>query len=802
MEALRRPALPEDAVRSRLFAAAAGPGGEALLRRCAELALVRLAPLLAVYVWQRQPFRLRYVPGRGEPGAGREARREERPERGDWEGDPAAGKRESVRGIRERAAGNRGHVRENRNRLKEPAAGNRELVRANRESVRDTWRPEPESFEGNPASGNRQCVRGSWAVFSRYHLVDTWSCDLINKSLDQPTDQRKANQKLEGMPAHARSPQIKNAPLGRAYGVRPVVVGPLIFKTALHHWKLRSSLELLVERPPQWQHQPSTAESEDPSKSLQTCGMPRTRRGHCTTCTGSSDRQSSFQLGVRRSWQWDFSCHDLHHLLDGFLFLPPRKLESPHICKVFLKNMIRGYQLAICVMCSRLVLPESWENFRDFPPPLYRPGPKLHSRAVPEHRTQDSVSRVWDIRSEGDSAARVDNLFPGTALLRRLSSLCPVQVTFTRCLYAQLVQQQFVPDRRSGYTLPAPAHPQYRACELGMKLAHGFEMLCSKSSKVAPDAKRNVLRGPLWERLLRSLKENDYFKGEMEGSAKYMELLHMAEDHFQQSVAVPESCDEVSPGDEILALLQTTPIDLKELEREAACLPAEDDDSWLDMTPGALDQMLKETRNESLPSPNEEEQNYGLETVAESMKAFVSKVSTQEGAEMPWSSDESQVTFDVDSFTKALDRILGADLEELDSDDVDEEEEFGFSAEDDEELDAGNGRQEQKVSPEELVGSLKAYMEEMDRELAQSNVGKSFSSHKRGGDSVGAAPCESAGPDCGAEAAELAALDVDMNLVAKLLESYSAQAGLAGPTSSILQSLGVNLPESTELTGS
>nr|XP_054493368.1 LOW QUALITY PROTEIN: protein ecdysoneless homolog [Agelaius phoeniceus] len=378
------------------------------------------------------------------------------------------------------------------------------------------------------------------------------------------------------------------------------------------------------------------------------------------------------------------------------------------------------------------------------------------------------------------------------------------QVTFTRCLYAQLVQQQFVPDRRSGYTLPAPSHPQYRAYELGMKLAHGFEMLCSKSSKVAPDAKRNVLSGLLWERFLRSLKEKDYFKGEMEGSAKYLELLHMAEDHFQQCVAVPESCDEVSPGDEILTLLQTTPIDLKEFERAAACLPAEDDDSWLDITPGALDQMLKETRNESLPSTNEEEQSYDLGAVAESMKAFVSKVSTHEGAELPWSSDESQVTFDVDSFTKALERILGADSEELDSDDLDEgeEEELGFSDEDDEELDAGNERQEQKVSPEELVGSLKAYMRDMDRELAQTNVGKSFSSHKRGASSVGAAPCESAGPGCGAEAAELAALDVDMNLVANLLESYSAQAGLAGPTSNILQSLGLNLPESTELTGS
>jgi len=32
----------------------------------------------------------------------------------------------------------------------------------------------------------------------------------------------------------------------------------------------------------------------------------------------------------------------------------------------------------------------------------------------------------------------------------------------------------------------------------------------------------------------------------------------------------------LSPGDEILTLLQTTTIDLKEFEREAACLPPED----------------------------------------------------------------------------------------------------------------------------------------------------------------------------------------------------------------------------------
>ncbi|KAM7008316.1 uncharacterized protein RBU47_008023 [Passerculus sandwichensis] len=361
MEALRRPARPEDAVRSRLFAAAAaaGPGGEALLRRCAELALVRLAPLLAACVWQRQPFRLRYVPGRGEPGAGREARREERPERGDCEGEPAAGNRERVKGA--------GRV-----------ASEGELGE--------------EGCEGNPAAGNQKRLRG-------------------------------------------------------------IVLG------------------------------------------------------------GSGGREPGECEGHRAA-------------------------EN--------RDLLRG---------------------------LRRPGTGSVGR-------EGELGRVR--RTEG------------------------------------------------------------RGCEIPAHLG---------------------------------------------GTAVF--------------------------GNNV-------------------------EDEWFIVLCCCTD-----TRS-----------------------------------------------------------CAGADLEELDSDDVDEEEEFGFSDEDDEELDAGNGRQEQKVSPEELVGSLKAYMEEMDRELAQTNVGKSFSSHKRGASSVGAAPCESAGPDCGAEAAELAALDVDTNLVAKLLESYSAQAGLAGPTSSILQSLGVNLPEGTELPGS
>ena len=38
-------------------------------------------------------------------------------------------------------------------------------------------------------------------------------------------------------------------------------------------------------------------------------------------------------------------------------------------------------------------------------------------------------------------------------------------------------------------------------------------------------------------------------------------------------------------------------------------------------------------------------------------------------------------------------------------------------------------------------------------------------------------------------------VDVDFNLIKNLLESYTSQEGGAGPTSNILQSFGVHIPE-------
>lgn len=165
--------------------------------------------------------------------------------------------------------------------------------------------------------------------------------------------------------------------------------------------------------------------------------------------------------------------------------------------------------------------------------------------------------------------------------------------------------------------------------------------------------------------------------------------------------------------------------------------------------------------------------------------------------------------------------------EELDSDDLDEDEE-------DDEEEEGENEEEESLGHDEMNGaeslnSLRRYMDQMDQELMDTNVGKSFSvrrtsecspppslwpstfcrfifnflffffflqNHNKAA-SVHA-PSADALPGEGGEEEEIQPLDVDLNLISNLLESLSCQEGLAGPASNLLQSLGLHLPPNSD----
>ncbi|GAA6231629.1 protein ecdysoneless homolog [Lates japonicus] len=402
-------------------------------------------------------------------------------------------------------------------------------------------------------------------------------------------------------------------------------------------------------------------------------------------------------------------------------------------------------------------------------------------------------------------------------------------VTFTRCLYAQLQQQQFTSDRRSGFTLPPRSHPQYKAHELGMKLAHGFEILCSKCRLPSSEPDAPVSCNPQWKGFMDSLKRNGYFRGELEGSARYRELMRSAENFFKQSIASKSSA--LSPGEEVLQLLHScNSHSLDELKKQESQLPPEDSDSWLDITAQDLERMLEERsgggradvgsqsssstkqtqrvgvaeerRKETEDNKEEEEAAYSLVAVSQGMKNFLSAMSSHEGAELPWSSSTQPFSFEPDSMANALDRLLGSKDDELDSDDLDDDEDDDDDEEEEEEAKEEESSDHVEMNGTETLDSLRKYMDQMDQELMSTNIGKSFSqTNYNKADLDNGSPHPSAPgsvPREGETGEEIQPLDVDLNLVTNLLESLSCQDGLAGPASNLLQSLGLHLPPNSD----
>ncbi|KAI4812941.1 hypothetical protein KUCAC02_024303, partial [Chaenocephalus aceratus] len=331
-------------------------------------------------------------------------------------------------------------------------------------------------------------------------------------------------------------------------------------------------------------------------------------------------------------------------------------------------------------------------------------------------------------------------------------------VTFTRCLYAQLQQQQFTPDRRSGFTLTPPSDPHYKAHELGMKLAHGFEILCSKCKLPSSEPDAPVSCNPQWKGFMESLKKNGFFREEMDGSAHYRELTRSAENFFKQSVASKSST--LSPGEEVLQLLNTgSPLNLEEMKKQESQLPPEDSDSWLDITTQDLERMLEERSGGRADVGSQK--SISSKQTQHGMKNFLNAMSSHEGAELPWSSSTQPFSFEPDSMASALDRLLGTTDEK--------------------------------------------YMDQMDQELMGTNIGQSFNvtNHNKAGLGNGGphpSATDSFPTHEGMEETEeeIQPLDVDLNLVANLLESLSCQAGLAGPASNLLQSLGIHLPPNSD----
>ncbi|CAK9232446.1 unnamed protein product [Sphagnum troendelagicum] len=397
-----------------------------------------------------------------------------------------------------------------------------------------------------------------------------------------------------------------------------------------------------------------------------------------------------------------------------------------------------------------------------------------------------------------------------------------VMVSFSRAMYAQLVQQVFQAPRR--YPMPPLSSPQFKAAELGMKLTCGFEMMYWERAGYEPqegmqnqntpdDASLTTpvkLDGvpdsdPGWQVFRSSLQNRGYFKGLMEGSKEHRQLLQAAVERYQESRLFSRVSSAMHAPIKCMNNIMAIPCTSSDFP---AILQESDDDSWLydgdtELTSALLERQKEmeayemrrasrkqsnknaaadhETSNQDSPKRGLKEPSFDLAGLVQSMQAFVTKASSYEGAEVPDGDDE--VSVNMSRFKKELESALG-------SSDLFAEFSHDPSAYDldisDSDMDYGANY----ADGDDAFSS--AYSSALEHELHQTSIAKSFITAE---DALEQQPEVVVQTGEISDSEDIAPVDVDVNLVTNLLQSYMSQQGLPGPVSNLLGAMGINLPD-------
>lgn len=376
-----------------------------------------------------------------------------------------------------------------------------------------------------------------------------------------------------------------------------------------------------------------------------------------------------------------------------------------------------------------------------------------------------------------------------------------VNVVFTKCLYAMLCHSKYNPDRRIGWNLPCVTSTQYKSHLLGIKIACGFEILASQA-KPSQDLEGDKT----WHLYLKNLKDKNYFKDLLEHSQEYNKLLNNAKGYFKTH----RESFHYNPiiGQQILELNKKLEYNIDEMKKAEEDIPEDDDDSWLNIDPEDLDQMLEERYGTEVRVTNGHTDS---KVVTGKLNEFLEHVSSIDGVEFPAqcskinddnvappvrpqrgikknkekskvsfnkpesSSDNTKTNFDPSTFSCAVQNILDLVIPE-DSWDLESGSEMSeYEDESDMDLD--------KIDSSKVNKKIKEYMDAMDRELATTDIGKSF---EKRNDFDSFDDIESFKP-----------VDIDMTALKSMLESYQSQMGGPGPATNMLGPMGVHLEASS-----
>lgn len=403
------------------------------------------------------------------------------------------------------------------------------------------------------------------------------------------------------------------------------------------------------------------------------------------------------------------------------------------------------------------------------------------------------------------------------------------RITFTKCLYAMLSHQNYLPDRRTGWNLPKLTEPTYKAHLMGVKLASGFEILAAQDKST-----ENIENTKCWQTYVESLEKRGYFQGFLENSKDHVRLLSSAKQYYANAIANVPVAQDI--GHDILSTLKTLDFSVDDYPMNESNLSKDDNDDWMNVSPEDLDNMLAKRYGikRTISSGGVANGNFDASAAFEltdNIAQFLDKKSDFIGAE-PVADDDNgdsqesmrvqpvppirakratakatklstdtisetdspigtQIDFNPDLFQNHVHEMLNLMIPEDNWESNSDMSDFG------EDTDLERNMDEMSGDPSNEDASrteIEKYMDQMDRELARTTIGQSFEKAKPTKGSTGSKQSQYKPYDDSLDDIdEFTPVDIDVNTLKNMAHSYQSQFGGPGPASSLLGSMGIKL---------
>ncbi|CAG4947729.1 unnamed protein product [Parnassius apollo] len=217
-----------------------------------------------------------------------------------------------------------------------------------------------------------------------------------------------------------------------------------------------------------------------------------------------------------------------------------------------------------------------------------------------------------------------------------------VNVQFTKFQYAVLLNSKHIANFRN-----AKISFSDKKNVIGYKLACGYEMIMSESRK-------DKFSSTEYKKFLNNLTKNGYFKGNIEGSKDYKQLLDKANTYFMETEC-PASSYISSNISHILSSKEFVQIKEALTQNPNLYLHGEDSDEWLNVDPSTLDDLLnknyrKQVNSDDLITPS---------IITTGLSNFLSQKSDFEGIEENDACIQNdKIEFDCNQFFTCVESML------------------------------------------------------------------------------------------------------------------------------------------------